>query len=141
MIYKFHTTTGWSKFFLICRLILNPLTYAIIVINLTEYFDIIIPKSLPFVFSIIIFVAILIIPLVLIVIINYFLNPLTQVLASYLYITINLRANISIKEAKQLSPLFNLNNSGKWYPMSDIKRLPKKDRRSELIKRAKIIYL
>ncbi len=66
--------------------------------------------------------------------------PFYDNLETYLYIKINLGVDISFNEAKCFLLLFAPNYSGKWYPMTGLKDLPKSVRRKVLFESAKKIY-
>jgi hypothetical protein len=46
---------------------------------------------------------------------------------------VNLGAQISIGEARQLARLFQLDLSLKWIPLKDVRRLPRTERRVALL--------
>ena len=54
-------------------------------------------------------------------------------IASWLYARVNLGADVSLAEARQLSRLFQLDLSGKWIPLNEVRRLPKGERRNALL--------
>jgi hypothetical protein len=59
--------------------------------------------------------------------------------ATFLYIRNTLKTDVSLEEAKRLTFLFSGNNNGKWYPMEEIRKLPKESRREHLFERASSI--
>lgn len=54
-------------------------------------------------------------------------------IASWLYARLSLGADVSLGEAHRLARLFQLDVSGKWVPLKDIKRLPPTERRAALL--------
>lgn len=50
-------------------------------------------------------------------------------LSTYLYVRINLRTPIKLKEAKALKFFFEPNETGQWYPMRHLRKSPKEMRR------------
>jgi|GEM_PF-1855116 len=62
----------------------------------------------------------------------YVIGPLLGGLSTFLYVTIILKTNITFKEARALSFLFEPNYTNKWYPLTHIKNLPREQRRTEL---------
>jgi hypothetical protein len=54
-------------------------------------------------------------------------------IASWLYARVSLGADVSLGEAHQLARLFQLDLSGKWVPLKEIRRLPKAERRSAVL--------
>jgi hypothetical protein len=54
-------------------------------------------------------------------------------IASWLYARVTLGADVSLREARQLSHLFQLDLSGTWVPLKEIKKLPKAQRREALL--------
>jgi len=55
-----------------------------------------------------------------------------SILASWLYARLTLRTNVAFSEAKELRKLFQLDVSGKWIPLREIKKLPD-DQRHEAV--------
>ncbi len=53
--------------------------------------------------------------------------------ASWLYARWSLGADVSMGEAHQLARLFQLDLSGKWVPLKEVKKLPKAERRSAVL--------
>ena len=53
-------------------------------------------------------------------------------LASYLHIRTSLRTAVSLAEASELAFLFTVNSKGKWYPLYEVVKLPKGQRREYL---------
>jgi len=51
-----------------------------------------------------------------------------DVLSTYLYVRRTLKTKLSFSDAKALRPLFELNASGKWYPMTGVLDLPEEQR-------------
>lgn len=58
--------------------------------------------------------------------------------ATFLYIRNTLKTDVSLEEAKRLTFLFS-GNKGKWYPMEEVRKLPKESRREYLFERASSI--
>jgi hypothetical protein len=54
-------------------------------------------------------------------------------IASWLYARVNLGTSVSLSEARQLATLFQLDLSGKWVPLKEVKKLPKAERRTALL--------
>lgn len=54
-------------------------------------------------------------------------------IASWLYARVNLGADVSLSEARRLTRLFQLDLSGKWIPLKEVKNLPKAERRKALL--------
>jgi hypothetical protein len=54
-------------------------------------------------------------------------------IASWLYARWSLGADVTMGEAHQLARLFQLDLSGKWVPLEEVKRLPKAERRSAVL--------
>jgi len=54
-------------------------------------------------------------------------------LAAWLYATVNLGASVSLKDARQLARLVQLDLSLKWLPMKEVKGLPRANRRDALL--------
>ena len=54
-------------------------------------------------------------------------------IASWLYARLSLGADVSMTEAHQLARLFQLDLSGKWVPLKEVKKLPRADRRNALL--------
>ena len=68
--------------------------------------------------------------------IKYVVNYL-HFLTSYLQLRLVLGVNVTFKEAKSLAALFVLNEEGAWFPVEEVKKLPKEERKSYLFKFAK----
>ena len=58
-----------------------------------------------------------------------------SILSSWLYARMSLRTNVTFSEAKALRKLFQLDVSGKWVPVRDIKKLPR-DARHDAVTQA-----
>jgi hypothetical protein len=56
-----------------------------------------------------------------------------SILSSWLYARMGLRTNLSFNEAKTLRKLFQLDVSGKWVPVRDIKKLPDNERHDAVL--------
>jgi hypothetical protein len=56
-----------------------------------------------------------------------------SILSSWLYVRMSLRSNVSFSEAKALRKLFQLDISGKWIPIREIRRLPKDARHDAML--------
>jgi len=56
-----------------------------------------------------------------------------SILSSWLYAHLSLRTNVSFHEAKTLRKLFQLDVSGKWVPVRDIKKLPDNERHDAVL--------
>src|SRR3990172_682587 len=54
-------------------------------------------------------------------------------ISAWLYARVNLGADVSLREARQLALLFQLDLSLKWIPLKDVKKLPKAERRIALL--------
>jgi hypothetical protein len=54
-------------------------------------------------------------------------------IAAWLYARVNLGADVSLSEARQLALLFQLDLSLKWIPLKEVKQLPKAQRRTALL--------
>jgi hypothetical protein len=51
---------------------------------------------------------------------------------AYFYLRGELETQVSFQEAKALSFLFSGENGGKWYPLAEVKKLPKEQRKQYL---------
>lgn len=115
-------THRWTKLFVFVKIISIILCIGIVITLLEllgiEHWAIV----LPLIFATIICHAI-------------FINPIYHILTTYLYVRVDLGTKISFKEAKDLRILFEPNKSGVWYPMKEIKQLPKEFRREALFTR------
>jgi hypothetical protein len=69
----------------------------------------------------------------------FFLGKYYDIASTYVYIRYCLKTNVSYKEASELTFLFEPDESGVWYPMSDIEFLPEQERRRALFETAKSI--
>lgn len=58
-------------------------------------------------------------------------------LSTYLYVRISLRTPIDLKEVKALKYFFEPNKTGKWYPMTHLRKLPKEMRKIALFESVK----
>lgn len=56
-----------------------------------------------------------------------------SIIASWLHGRVTLGAPITLEDAKDLRCLFQLDLSMKWLPLTDIRKLPKQDRRAALL--------
>ena len=56
-----------------------------------------------------------------------------SILSSWLYARMSLGTNINFNEAKMLRKLFQLDLSGTWLPLRDIKKLPSDQRHDALL--------
>ena len=56
-----------------------------------------------------------------------------SILSSWLYARMSLRTNVTFSEAKALRKLFQLDVSGKWVPVREIKKLPGDQRHDALL--------
>ena len=61
-------------------------------------------------------------------------------LSTYLYLRIELKTKMSWKDADFVSFLFTPNETGKWYPMDNVLKLPEKDRPKAVLEFAKKVY-
>ena len=61
-------------------------------------------------------------------------RQLLSVLSSWLYARFSLGANVTFTEAKTLRKLFQLDVTGKWIPLKEIKGLPKAQRHDALLR-------
>lgn len=50
-------------------------------------------------------------------------------LSSFLYVRLHLRTKMSFSEVKEIAFLFNANWDGTWYPLEEVKRVPKQLRK------------
>jgi len=57
---------------------------------------------------------------------------LTNTFHSYLYIRLWLFTPVTVREARDLAPLFSLGEGGKWYPCTDVRKLPREQRKAFL---------
>lgn len=71
----------------------------------------------------------------------YFYFKIAPVISTYLYVRFSLSTKISYKDADSLVGLFLPNESGKWTPMKDVKKLPIEKRRDYLLELAKLRIL
>ena len=55
-----------------------------------------------------------------------------SIVASWLYARLTLRTNVTFTEAKALRKLFQLDISGNWIPLRDLKKLPDEQRHEAL---------
>ena len=55
-----------------------------------------------------------------------------SIVASWLYARLTLRTNVTFSEAKALRKLFQLDVSGNWVPLRDLKKLPDEQRHEAL---------
>lgn len=69
-----------------------------------------------------------------------FLGHLFNYLSSYLYIRLSLRTPITFSEAKYFAFLFVPNDTGSWWPMREIKNLPKESRRQYIFEFAERVH-
>ena len=60
-------------------------------------------------------------------------RQLLTIVASWLYARLALRTNVTFTEAKSLRKLFQLDLSGKWIPLREIKKLPAEQRHEALL--------
>lgn len=51
-------------------------------------------------------------------------------LSSFLYLRLSLGIKVSWQEARYLAFLFSVNKSGKWYPLKEVKKIPKEKRKA-----------
>ncbi len=56
-----------------------------------------------------------------------------SILSSWMYARMTLRASVTFSEAKALRKLFQLDLSGKWIPLREIKNLPDDQRHDALL--------
>jgi hypothetical protein len=56
-----------------------------------------------------------------------------SIISTWLYARMRLRTNVTFSEAKALRKLFQLDLSGKWLPMREIKKLPNHERHQALL--------
>lgn len=56
-----------------------------------------------------------------------------SIIASWLYARVSLRADVTFLEAKALRRLFQLDLSGKWIPLREVKKLPDEHRHQALL--------
>lgn len=56
-----------------------------------------------------------------------------SIIASWLYARVSLRADVTFLEAKALRRLFQLDLSGKWIPLREVKKLPDEQRHQALL--------
>jgi hypothetical protein len=61
-------------------------------------------------------------------------------LSTFFYVRRTLKTVITYKEAKDLIILFTPNETGKWYPLSEIKALPENERKAYLFHQAEIAW-
>jgi hypothetical protein len=59
-------------------------------------------------------------------------DPWFDAVAAYFYIRQDLRTPVSFAEAKALSFLFAGDEEGRWYPMKEVRKLPKDQRKQYL---------
>ena len=64
---------------------------------------------------------------------SWILGPLLETLSAYLYVKFTLRTSISFSEAKGLAFLFEPNETGSWWPMKDVRKLPADERKARLL--------
>lgn len=64
-----------------------------------------------------------------------------RILSSYLYVRIELKAKITWKDAEFVSFLFTPNETGKWYNMHNVLKLPKDQRVSYIVGFAEKVLL
>jgi hypothetical protein len=60
-------------------------------------------------------------------------RQLLAIVASWLYARLGLRTNVTFTEATALRKLFQLDLSGKWIPLREIKKLPAEQRHEALL--------
>lgn len=63
-----------------------------------------------------------------------------SIYSAYLYIRISLKTKISFRDANYLAWLFVPNETGRWYPMREIRQMPRELRRQYLLNKAAEIY-
>lgn len=60
----------------------------------------------------------------------FFINSsLFNDLSSYFYVKYSLKVNVDFSEAQEFSFLFKANHMGLWYPLTEVKLLPKDERK------------
>lgn len=68
------------------------------------------------------------------------LDQIYILLHTHLYINLSLRTKTTLKESWYFSFLFSPNDSGRWYPLKQIKQMEKDQRKAELFLAARQIY-
>lgn len=66
----------------------------------------------------------------------WFTQPFRNAASTWVYVRICLKTKISFKESGYLSPLFSVNGSGLWHPMTQVKKLAPEFRRGALFSAA-----
>ena len=61
---------------------------------------------------------------------GYFLSAITEPLSTILYLFFSCGVKITYQESKKITFLFDGSLSGKWYPLTFLKNIPKEDRKS-----------
>jgi hypothetical protein len=57
---------------------------------------------------------------------------LTNTFHSFLYIRFSLFTPVTVREARELAPLFSVGPEGKWHPCREVRQLPQRERKAVL---------
>ncbi len=129
MAVKIPVTHGWNgliQFLKLCSILVQVFLIMIFLVFLSEIFDI----------SDIILIIFFILALIGLFVIGHYrlwaYFDYLDTLSTYLYVRISLKTPIDLKEAKAIKYFFEPNQSGKWYPMTHLRKLPKEMRKIAL---------